>query len=52
MEGLRVGRMREGEASRDEGVGGALSTMFVAEELGEKLDFASLHSCEFEVKGM
>ena len=54
MEGLRVGRMREGEASRDEEVGGAfkLSTMFVADELGEKFDFASLHSCELEFKGM
>lgn len=50
MEGWRVGRMRDGEASRDEFVGGSVSTMFAAEEMGKSMDdFVSLHSCDLAV---
>lgn len=49
MEGLRVDTRRAGDVSRDEVVGGALSAMFAAEEMGEsKCDFASLHFGESE----
>ena len=53
MEGLRVGRMRDGEVSRgDKVVRGSFSTMFAAEEMGESMvDFASLHFCDLDEAG-